>query len=80
MSQSPDNSAAGIQWDLRDLYQSVDDPAIDKDLAQAHKRALAFEKKFRGRIQSLKTTQTKILLKAVVELESLYEQMDRPLV
>jgi oligoendopeptidase F len=80
MPQSPDNSAAGIQWDLRDLYQSVDDPAIDKDLAQAHKRALAFEKKFRGRIQSLKTTQAKILLKAIVELESLYEQMDRPLV
>jgi oligoendopeptidase F len=79
MSQ-PTNSAAGINWDLRDLYTSVDDPLIDKDLAQALKRARAFEKKYRGKIHSLKPTQTKALLKAVIELESLYEQMDRPLV
>lgn len=80
MSQSSANSAAGIQWDLRDLYESVDDPAIDKDLAKARKRAAAFEKKYRGRIKSLQLTQSKILLNAVVELESLYEQMDRPLI
>jgi oligoendopeptidase F len=80
MSQQPTNSAAGINWDLRDLYQDVDDPAIDKDLAKALRRAKAFEKKNRGKIQSLKPTQAKKLLKVVVELESLYEQMDRPAV
>lgn len=74
------NSAAGIHWDLRDLYQSVDDPKIDKDLAKALKRAKAFEKTYRGKIQSLKPTQTKRLLKAIVELEELYELMDRPAV
>ncbi len=79
MSQ-PANSAANITWDLGDLYQNSDDPAIDKDLAKALKRAKAFEKKYRGKIHKIKPTQTKALLKAVVELESLYEQMDKPLV
>jgi oligoendopeptidase F len=80
MSQQPTNSAAGTTWDLRDLYQGVDDPAIDKDLAKALRRAKAFEKKNRGKIQPLKPTQAKKLLKAVVELEDIYEQMDRPVV
>src|SRR5258708_1851489 len=80
MTEKSANSAAGIHWDLRDLYQSVDDPAIDKDLTQALKRAKAFEKKYRGKIQALKPTQAKALLKAIAEIESLYEQMDRPIV
>ncbi len=78
MSQT--TSAAGVTWNLADLYQGLDDPAIDKDLKQALKRAKAFEKKYRRKIRSLKERQAKALTKAVVELESLYEQMDRPLV
>jgi oligoendopeptidase F len=80
MSLKSTNSAAGINWDLRDLYQNVDDSSVDKDLAKALKRAKAFEKKYRGKIQSLKATQAKKLLKAVLEIEGLYEQMDRPAV
>jgi oligoendopeptidase F len=78
MTKKPTNSAAGIHWNLGDLYQGVDDPAIDIDLAKALRRAKAFEKKYRGKIEDLKPTNAKKLLKAVVELESLYEQMDRP--
>jgi oligoendopeptidase F len=78
MSDQSTNSAAGITWDLRDLYQSMDDPALDADLAKVLKRAKAFEKKHRGKIESLKPNQAKKLLKAIDELESLYEQMDRP--
>jgi oligoendopeptidase F len=74
------NSAAGVTWNLSDLYQNLEDPAIDKDLAKALKRANAFEKKYRGKIEALKDTQGKKLLAAVVELEDLYEQMDKPLV
>lgn len=74
------NSAAGVAWDLGDLYQGIDDPAIDKDLKNALKRARAFEKKYRGKIQSLKETRAKLLHKAVVELEDLFEQMDKPLI
>lgn len=80
MTTTAANSATGITWDLGDLYQGVDDPAIDKDLKQALKRARAFEKKYRGKIQSLKDTRAKALHKAVVEFESLCEQMDKPLI
>jgi oligoendopeptidase F len=74
------NSATGIQWDLRDLYQSIDDPAIDSDLAKALERARAFERDYRGKISSLQAGQADVLLKAVVELEGLFEQMDRPVI
>ena len=77
---TPTNSAGGIQWDLGDLYKSIDDPALDKDLAKALRRAKAFEKKYRGKIQTLKATQAKTLLGAVKELESLNELMDRPII
>ncbi|MBI2806820.1 MAG: M3 family oligoendopeptidase [Planctomycetes bacterium] len=77
---STSNSAAGIAWDLGDLYHNADDAALEKDLAQALKRARAFEKKYRGRIERLGPTRAKFLLSAIVDLESLYEQMDRPLV
>ncbi len=80
MSTATANSAAGITWDLRDLYQGIDDPTIDKNLKQALKRARAFEKKYRGKIQSLKEPRAKAFAKAVGELESLYEQMDKPLI
>ncbi len=80
MSQSTSNSAVGITWNLGDLYKDLADPLIDKDLASALKRAKTFEKKYRGKIKSLKATQAKTLAAAVAELESLSEQMDRPAV
>jgi oligoendopeptidase F len=80
MAEKSPNSAAGIHWNLGDLYESLDDPALEKDLAQALKRAKVFEKKYRGKIRALKPTQAKRLLKAVSEFESLCEQMDRPAV
>ena len=70
MSEKSANSAAGITWDLADLYPTIDDPALAKDLAQALKRAKAFEKKYRGKICTLKATQAKKLLKAVTEFEA----------
>jgi oligoendopeptidase F len=80
MSNLSTNSAAGVAWDLRDLYPSTDDPALDADLGKALKRAKAFEKKYRGKIAALKPGQAKKLLKAIEEYESLCEQMDRPAV
>lgn len=74
------NSAAGITWDLRDLYTSIDDPALERDLSSALQRAQAFEKEYRGKIATLQPAQADLLLGAVRELESLYEQMDRPAV
>src|SRR5947209_16686904 len=72
------SSAAGISWDLRDLYQGVGDPQIDRDLEAALERAQAFERTYRGKIASLDEKGAATLLAAVGELESLYEFADRP--
>jgi oligoendopeptidase F len=72
------SSADGVSWDLGDLYRGVDDPALTRDLESALGRAQAFEKAYRGKIESGPSAE--LLLAAVRELESLSEQMDRPAV
>lgn len=70
----PTSSADGVAWDLADLYAGVDDPRLTNDLEAALTRAQAFECSYRGKIGS----DAELLLAALTELESLYEQMDRP--
>lgn len=72
------SSADGIAWNLQDLYQGIDDPAINRDLETALRRAQAFETAYRGKIESGPSPE--LLLAALQEQESLYEQMDRPAV
>ena len=72
------SSAAGVAWDLSDLYRGVDDPAIDRDLAEAMKRAEAFATAYRGKIATLGPDDADFVLSAVREFESLAEQMDKP--
>src|SRR4051812_4542131 len=74
------NSAAGIAWDLSDLYLGPDDPRLEGDMAEAKRRAASFEKTYRGKIAALKPEDDNHLLLAVKELEALYEMMDKPLV
>lgn len=76
----PTSSADGITWDLNDLYTGVNDPRITSDLASALERARRFEAAYRGRIDVPDGPDPGLLLEATVESESLYEQMDRPLV
>ncbi|HLW66849.1 MAG TPA: M3 family oligoendopeptidase [Gemmataceae bacterium] len=75
----PSSSADGVRWDLRDFYQSVDDPRINSDLEQALTRAQAFEARFRGQIAREGGPTAEDLLAAMQQLESISEQMDRPL-
>jgi oligoendopeptidase F len=75
---SATSSAAGVAWDLNDLYSAVDDPRIDADLDAALKRAQAFETTYRGKISNGLTVE--VLAGAVAELESLSELMDKPLI
>lgn len=79
-TERPASSADKVVWDLTALYAGVDDPAITQDLAEARKRAEAFEKAYRGKIDTPKGPTPDLLREAVGELESLSEQMDRPLV
>jgi len=76
----PTSSADRVAWDLSDLYAGVDDPAIGRDLDTALKRAQEFESTYRGKIDVPDGPSANLLLAAVHELESLFEQMDRPIV
>ncbi len=77
---SPSSSANGVAWKLSDLYSGVDDPAIGHDLDTALKRAQAFESSYRGQIDKPGGPAAESLLAAVRELESLSEQMDKPII
>jgi oligoendopeptidase F len=62
--------AAGITWDLSDLYAAADDPRVDADLARALDEARAFAERYRGRVASLDAG---ALAAAIDELEALQE-------
>ena len=66
--------AAGVRWNLADLYAGVDDPALDADLAAALERANAFAERYRGRVAELAAAE---LAEAVDEYESLQEPVGR---
>ena len=76
----PTSSADGVAWNLHDLYSALDDPRLKSDLATALKRAQDFESAYRGKIETEQGPPVELLLKAVQELESLFELMDRPAV
>lgn len=78
LEATPTSSAMSVTWDLKDLYLSLDDPAIERDLRSALERTHAFEQKYRGRMRQGITPQS--LYEALTELESIYEQMDKPLI
>jgi oligoendopeptidase F len=78
MTSSSSSTAAGVAWDLSGLYEATDDPAIKRDLDEAQARARAFEARYRGKIEP--GPDADLLLDAVRELESLSEQMDRPVI
>ena len=79
-STSPTSSAAGVAWDLHDLYAAADDPRLGPGLQAALQRAQAFEAAHRGKIAALQPDQAETLARTVTELEGRYEQMDRPAV
>lgn len=70
-------SAAGVVWNLRDLYSNIDDPALHQDLEEALAKAQGFEQRYRGRLS--KEISSIELYNALTELERIYEQIDRPL-
>jgi oligoendopeptidase F len=76
----PSSTADGVTWDLADLYSAADDPRIDSDLASALRRARTFESAYRGKIDVPGGPPAGLLRDALVELEALSEQMDRPLI
>jgi len=66
--------AAGVRWDLGDLYAGVDDPAIDRDLDDALARAERFGERHRGRVGERTAPE---LAAALDELEAISERVAR---
>jgi len=66
--------AAGVRWDLSDLYAGPDDPRIDADLDTALARAERFAEARRGRVADLTPA---ALAAALDELEAISELTGR---
>ena len=61
-------------WDLGDLYASVDDPAIERDVASAQAAAKAFAQDYRGNLAGLDAAG---ILGAINKLEAIYGQLGK---
>lgn len=73
--KTPDaGPAAGVRWDLSDLYAGPDDPALLADLERSLAAAKSFAERLRGRLAALDAAS---LARAVDELEALDEPAAR---
>ncbi len=77
-----ENPAKGVVWDLSDLYQSMDDPKLAKDIQLAKDKALAFEKKYKPILDNLSTGKEKSnpIPELLKELEVITEISTKPIV
>jgi len=71
------SSAAGVTWDLTDLFASHDDPRIEQELTRCRERAEAFARSFRGTIKAPGGPAAPHLLAGVRELEAINEILSR---
>src|SRR5260370_40484615 len=63
--------AEQVRWDLTDLFESPTDPAIEETLAQALKRAVAFEARYKGKIALLPPKEFAAMMSELQEDEEL---------
>ncbi len=70
-------SAAGIRWDLGDLFASHDDPRIQATLADVLERAHGFAQRYRDTIRVPGGPDPTLLLAAMRELEALEGDLKR---
>ncbi len=66
--------AAGVRWNLADLYASSDDPKLEQDLASVHTASQEFAKRYRGKVATLDAAE---LAAAVDALEALQKPVTR---
>jgi len=63
-----------MNWDLNNLYESIDDPNIKKDKDLVTRQTKAFTKKYKGKIASKKST-GKLVRNALCEYEQIIERL-----
>lgn len=73
----PTSSAAGIAWNLSDLYAGADDPRIDADLATVAAGCDAFARDYRSLFADPAQLSEERLLAALREIERLAEIMGK---
>lgn len=61
-------------WDLSDLYNGADDPAVEQDMVNAQMAAEAFAKRYRGTLGDLNPRE---LLTAIQTLEDIYNRLGK---
>ena len=71
------NSAVGIRWNLSDLFAAHDDPRIEATLINCRVGAEKFAERFRPAFDNPQTLTAEILLRALQELETVYEALGR---
>jgi oligoendopeptidase F len=71
------SSAEGIRWNLNDLFTAADDPQIENTLGDCRTRAEAFAKRVRPLMQNPQTLGAEDLLRALTDLEIIYEALGR---
>jgi len=71
------NSAAGIRWDLSDLFSGHDDPRINAVLEECLKRAEGFSARFRGTLSRPGGPAPEHLLRGLEEWEEIEESLSR---
>lgn len=64
-------------WNLSDIYTSIDDLKIKKDIADLKKRSSAFEKKYKNKILNGELN-ADVFLKAIEEYENILMQSVKP--
>jgi oligoendopeptidase F len=66
--------AAGVRWDLSDLYGGADDAGLDADLERALDEARAFAERYRDRVANLDAGE---MATAIDTLEAMQERLAR---
>lgn len=79
-ANSGQSSAAGIVWNLLDLYAGPTDPAIAADQEASRQRAEVFAGEYRGKIGKEGGPDPDILAKALAELEQVLETAYKPMI
>jgi oligoendopeptidase F len=69
-----------VRWDLSVLYAAPTDPRLEQDLAAALERATGFAARYRGTVDVAGGPAASWMAAAMVELESILEQGDKPAV
>src|ERR1019366_3415413 len=72
------NLAAGVTWDLSDLYAGPDDPAIVDDLEAALQAAQRFAATYRGKMTGTAGPSASMVAEAVAAMEAILDQAGKP--